>query len=338
MKPFYYIFFLSMVSCPIFGQSILNADFEATDPNMGTGLQYWQSKMILKTARDENIRHAGQSSIQLQTPEGEQFVSFSQMIALPSSTSLRKYRISGFLKRDSVAQYAGIWVNVFAGDKSLFFNNMGDRALNGTADWIEISNDFFVDETATKLQIGGLIVGKGTAWFDDFSLSEVPLNQEPLPDTLHSYLTAAIDIIQKNALRRDSVAWPKVIDRAFLMASGANNYGACYPIISYVLNALGDHHSFLMPASMSKSWSAPEPNAVQDLPLTTGKILWKIWLLTNAKCRGGRRGPNHLFCGSITKSLGKPGSFQTRRLDFGFTAKPGRKLLAYVGRDWTFIG
>ena len=273
MKSFLYILLLSMVGNPIFGQSMLNADFEATDPNMGTGLQYWRSKMTLKTARDENIRHAGQSSIQLQTPEGEQFVSFSQMIALPPSTSLRKYRISGFLKRDSVAQFAGIWVNVFAGDKSLFFNNMGDRALNGTADWIEISNDFFVDETATKLQIGGLIVGKGTAWFDDFSLNEIPLNQEPLPDTLHSYLTAAIDIIQKNALRRDSVAWPKVIDRAFLMASGANNYGACYPIITYVLNALGDHHSFLMPASMSKSWSAPEPNAVKDLPLTTGKIL-----------------------------------------------------------------
>ncbi len=325
MKPFYYIFLLSMVSCPIFGQSVLNADFEATDPNMGTGFQYWRSKMALKTARDENIRHAGQSSIQLQTPVGEQFVSFSQMIALPPSTSLRKYRISGFLKRDSVSQYAGIWVNVFAGDKSLFFNNMGDRALNGTADWIEISNDFFVDETATKLQIGGLIVGKGTAWFDDFSLSEIPLNQGPLPDTLHSYLTAAIDIIQKNALRRDSVAWPKVIDRAFFMASGANNYGACYPIISYVLNALGDHHSFLMPASMNKSWSDLGTQCRPGFtPYYRKNPGWKIWLLTNAKCRGGRRSPNHLFCGSITKSLGKPGSFQAPRLDFGFTAKPGR--------------
>jgi carboxyl-terminal processing protease len=273
MKPFYYLFLLSMVSCPIFGQSVLNADCEAIDPTTGTGLLFWKSKIVSKTTRDENTRHAGLSSIRLQTPAGEQFVSFSQMVALPSSNSLRKYRVSCFLKRDSVAQFAGIWVNVFAGDKSLFFNNMGDKALNGTADWIEISNEFFVDEAATKVQIGGLIAGKGTAWFDDFSINEIPLNQEPLPDTLRSYLMAAFDIIQKNALRRDSVAWPKVIDRAFTMASGARNYEACYPIINYALKELGDNHSYLMPASKSKSWSASEPNSVKDLPLTIGKII-----------------------------------------------------------------
>ncbi len=273
MKSLCCIFLLSMVCNQILGQSLLNADCEAIDPNTGTGLQFWRSKITLKTIRDENIRQGGLSSIRLQTPKEEQFASFSQILALPPSNSLRKYRISCFLKRDSVAQFAGIWVNVFAGDKSLYFNNMGDKALNGTADWIEISNEFFADEAATKVQIGGLIVGQGTAWFDDFSLNEIPLNQKPLPDTLRSYLTAAIDIIQKNALRRDSVAWPKVIDRAFLMASGASSYEACYPIINYVLMKLGDNHSFLMPPSMGKSLSTSEPDAIRDLPLATGKIL-----------------------------------------------------------------
>ena len=273
MKPLLYVLLFLGALCPALGQSLLNANFEETDTATSTGLKYWRSKAVLKTSGDEKIRHAGMSCIRLQTPIGEQFVSFSQVVALPPSTSLRKYRVTGFLKRDAVEQFAGIWINVFAGDQSLFFNNMGDRALNGTADWIEISNDFFVDVAATRAQIGGLTVGKGTAWFDDFSLIELPLSKESLPDSLHSYLNEAIGIIQKNALLRDSVNWPEVTDRAFLMASGASNYAACYPAISYVLKALGDHHSFLMPASMNKSWSASEPDAAQNLPLTTGKTL-----------------------------------------------------------------
>jgi hypothetical protein len=159
------------------------------------------------------------------------------MVSIPSATSLRKFRISGWLKRDSVERFAGIWVNVFEGENSLFFDNMQQKQLNGTADWQEISTTFFVDASATEMQIGGLVVGSGQAWFDDL------------------------------------VDWPKEREVIMLMASGAKNYADCYPMIRHLLIKLGDHHSFLMEASKSQEWSNPDPEAYKKMPLTTGEIL-----------------------------------------------------------------
>ncbi|MBK9489457.1 MAG: hypothetical protein IPO07_12200 [Haliscomenobacter sp.] len=83
MKPLLYVLLFLGALCPALGQSLLNANFEETDTATSTGLKYWRSKAVLKTSGDEKIRHAGMSCIRLQTPIGEQFVSFSQVVALP---------------------------------------------------------------------------------------------------------------------------------------------------------------------------------------------------------------------------------------------------------------
>lgn len=254
-------------------QTLLNADFEKLDSSKSTGLQTWNSRPEHKTAPDQQIQHSGRTSIRLQTPNGIPFSSFSQIIAPPSGTGTRKYRVSCYLKRDSVEHFAGMYVNVFAGNKSLFFDNMENRKLQGTADWAPITLDFFVDETVTRIQIGGLCVGRGTAWFDDFELKEIDLTQQVLSADLNEYLEKALDIIQNNALRRDSVDWPVVRKQAHVIATGSKVPEDCYSSIRYVLSKLGDRHSFLMPASSARDWANNSAEDLQKMPITAGEIV-----------------------------------------------------------------
>lgn len=273
MKHFLLVLGLLLCTLPIIGQTLENQNFEQLDTAFSSGLKGWRTNQLYEIGCDRSTCRSGKSAIRIKSLKGQNFGSFSQVIALPPSAALRKFRVSGYIKRDSVERFTGIWLNVYAGKQSLFFDNMNSRNLNGTADWAEFSTDFYADETATEVQIGGLLVGSGCVWFDDFSVAAIPLAAGGLPDTLRTYFGEALDLVQKNALHRDSVDWPKVREWAALMASGATLYSDCYPAIRYVLGKLGDHHSFLMDASASKNWAEPAPDAHKKMPLTTGEML-----------------------------------------------------------------
>lgn len=273
MKPLFCALLVLILTIPSLAQKLEGPEFETLDTSFPTGLKGWRSNKLYEFAPDEMVKHSGQRSMRMKSIAGKQFGAFSQMVSIPPATSLRKFRISGWLKRDSVERFAGIWINVFEGKNSLFFDNMQKKQLNGTSNWQEISTTFFVDASATEMQIGGLMVGSGQAWFDDFSLTEIPINSGDLPDSLKTYLHEAADLIQKNALHRDMVDWPKEREVIMLMASGARNYADCYPMIRHLLGKLGDHHSFLMEAQSSNEWSNPDPEAYKQMPLTTGEVL-----------------------------------------------------------------
>ncbi|MGW7623024.1 hypothetical protein ACWGLG_45965 [Streptomyces antimycoticus] len=69
-----------------------------------------------------------------------------------------------------------------------------------------------------------------------------------------TYLTAALDLIQKRALNRGEVDWPEVRRTAFTQAVDARKPSGTYPAIEGVLSALGDGHShFLSPAAAKQS-------------------------------------------------------------------------------------
>lgn len=286
------------------GQTLLNQGFEQQDTSFPTGVLGWKSRLTYTTGADLKVRHSGTASMRLQSIPGKGYGTFFQLVSIPKSNNLRKFRISGYLKRDSVEEFAGIYINVYEGENTLFFNNMADKKLNGSSDWQEISTEFFVDEAANELQIGGLVVGSGRAWFDDLSLTEVHIDPGELPKNLNKYLSKAINIIQKKALNRDSVDWPKVRARAFLMASGAKTYQDCYPSIHFVLGKLKDHHSFLMNAEASKSWADPAPDAYKKMPLTTGEILdQKIAYLRMPSVNSGSEIENTYFADQLHNLL-----------------------------------
>jgi len=267
------IFLFLAFTVPLNAQVVFkNQDFETLDTAFATGLSGWKSNKLYPTFPDSTQKNGGKMSLRMESVEGKNFGAFMQLVPIPKSDSYRKITISGFLKREHVTGTVGFWINVFAGDESIAFDNMYNQQLNGTHDWVEVSTTVIADERATDLNLGGLIAGQGIAWFDDFSVRIEPLENTALPDTLASYLKEALDIMEKHALYRDSVDWPVLRMRTAKQSATAKSYADCYPALISAISSLGDHHSFLLPAEASKKWeNAGE--SIEAMPLSTGKIL-----------------------------------------------------------------
>jgi carboxyl-terminal processing protease len=60
-----------------------------------------------------------------------------------------------------------------------------------------------------------------------------------------AYLNRALDQMQANALRRNTVNWPQVRAAALSRAAGADSTVGTYDAIRFALASLGDHHSSL---------------------------------------------------------------------------------------------
>jgi carboxyl-terminal processing protease len=89
-------------------------------------------------------------------------------------------------------------------------------------------------------------------------------------------LDEAIDLTRKNALGWKNVAWDVVEPRVRTMAAGAQKPEEVYPAIRYLLEQLGDNHSFLLPPAQTRALrtgALPNPvPQVRALPQGVGYI------------------------------------------------------------------
>ncbi len=95
-----------------------------------------------------------------------------QMVAfvLPDNYAGKKITLSGYIKTENVTDgYAGLWMRI---DPRIAFENMYQRGVTQTTDWerYEVSLLLKPDETE-HIVVGGMLVGKGKVWFDDFSVT-----------------------------------------------------------------------------------------------------------------------------------------------------------------------
>ena len=87
---------------------------------------------------------------------------------------------------------------------------------------------------------------------------------------VQQYLSEALDIIQNNALNSDKVDWPKVRDIAFMYEKNAKTPADTYDSISFVLEQLGDNHSFLVTPEIVNQ---DKNSTIYNYPRPTGKLL-----------------------------------------------------------------
>ena len=88
--------------------------------------------------------------------------------------------------------------------------------------------------------------------------------------TAQQYLSEALDIIQDNALNSDKVDWPKVRDVAFMYENNAKTPSDTYDSISFVLEQLGDNHSFLVTPEIANQ---SNNSTVEHYPEPIGRLL-----------------------------------------------------------------
>ena len=83
-------------------------------------------------------------------------------------------KMSGFVKTEKVKSWAGLWMRVdFYKAQVLAFDNMQNRGIKGTNDWMKYEIVLFVPEEATSISYGTLLDGTGQVWFRDINLDIV---------------------------------------------------------------------------------------------------------------------------------------------------------------------
>ena len=89
----------------------------------------------------------------------------------------KRVRLSAWVKSDSVASWAGLWMRVDGPDrKMLAFDNMQSRPITGTSGWTRHEIVLDVGSEARDIAFGILLEGTGGVWIDDASFEIVDRN------------------------------------------------------------------------------------------------------------------------------------------------------------------
>ncbi|WP_420148466.1 S41 family peptidase [Spirosoma sp.] len=133
---------------------------------------------------DSTNRHTGRYALRIAYINDKGFSAADWRI--PATFAGKKLTLKGFVKTENTGldadTYAGLWMRIDdQSGNAIGFDNMQSRGIKGTNDWNEYSITLALPDEAASIHIGGLLIGKGTAWFDDFSLSVdgIPFNKAP---------------------------------------------------------------------------------------------------------------------------------------------------------------
>ena len=78
----------------------------------------------------------------------------------------KRVRLSGLVKSQEVAGWAGLWVRVDSGKNVVAFDNMQNRAIKGTTEWQRYEVVLDVPKDATGIALGILLTGAGEVWMN----------------------------------------------------------------------------------------------------------------------------------------------------------------------------
>lgn len=92
----------------------------------------------------------------------------------------QRVRFRAMIRTTGVTGWAGIWLRVDGGRGSIAFDNMQDRALQGTTDWTPADTVLDVHERARSIHFGMLLGGGGAA---DLSRPEFDVVDDTVPVT-----------------------------------------------------------------------------------------------------------------------------------------------------------
>lgn len=145
-----------------------NFGFEenTTNPELSDGWFQWGNYDL---SRDTDA-HSGKYSGKITSKEP---VSFGSIVyRIPANYAGKKIRLEAFMKtKDVKGSHAGLLLRVDTEETSVAFDNMKAQAITGTNDWKKYSIELdYPEEEAKMIYVGGILVGSGEAWFDDFQV------------------------------------------------------------------------------------------------------------------------------------------------------------------------
>ena len=97
----------------------------------------------------------------------------------------KRVRFSATVRSENLAGWAGLWMRVDQGAKTVSFDNMQTRSIKGTTDWTTYEVVLDVPKDATNISFGALVDSSGEIWLRGAEFvpvgAEVPTTGTPPP-------------------------------------------------------------------------------------------------------------------------------------------------------------
>ena len=88
----------------------------------------------------------------------------------------KRVRLSAWVKSENVDDWAGLWMRVDSGTKSVAFDNMQNRAIKETTGWRNYAVVLDVPKDATVISFGILVSKSGTVWLNSAQFETVGMD------------------------------------------------------------------------------------------------------------------------------------------------------------------
>jgi len=145
-----------------------NLSFEKVISNQPT---YWHTlgnNQYLSYIDSDQVKN-GEYSVALESVENSMPKFKSWVFMLPKHLEGKEITLSGYIKTENITEgYAGLMIRI---DPGVSITVMEEQGVKGTTDWKEYKVSLPLQPEKTKsIAIGGLLLGNGKAWFDDFKV------------------------------------------------------------------------------------------------------------------------------------------------------------------------
>ncbi len=125
---------------------------------------------VASWASDES--HSGRRSLKLSVARGAEHTWISTRQSGTHLSAGGRYRMTAWVKAEGVIGYAGWYIHIGNAMNTMMEAPMLS-AGDGTFGWKSVSLEFTVPQGADRADLGTVLRGTGTAWFDDVSLERL---------------------------------------------------------------------------------------------------------------------------------------------------------------------
>ncbi|MEO2062913.1 MAG: S41 family peptidase [Christiangramia sp.] len=191
MKLFLLSVFVFIIGVQAQNDPKFNLDFEkVSDPEaLPDNWIRWGNYEI---SVDDRVKYSGKYSAEISSEKGGSFGSIAY--GIPANYEGNYLQLEGYMKTENVEGSAGLLIRVDdASGKTLSFKDMSVYKIGGTTIWKKYKVLVPFSSEAHMIYVGGILQGKGMAWFDNFTLKVGRKDIQNLKETLPEYLPADLD-------------------------------------------------------------------------------------------------------------------------------------------------
>jgi len=204
-----------------------------------------------KAVLDFEEKMRGRASLRFDSTDKPQSSGLDHSLS-PATISEYAFRFTGYVRTAELTGGASLYVVVHKADGKRYFDFLPEEVVSGNANWTRLELLIPKFSEVANARFGVLVWGHGSAWFDDLRMTSIDTNA-PLSEQASTYLATALDTMEQNSIRRDSVNWPQVRESAYMLAAGSETTQDTYPAIEVAIRLLEDGHSHLYTPGEAKA-------------------------------------------------------------------------------------